>query len=320
MSRKRDTRSALTELFQPVQGQREAPGLMLLNRSRITLAPQVRADFAGVDELRANIAQMKERKLGIEETGILQPLLVAPDPDKEGRFRLIAGERRFRASEGVTDELPVIVSAPRSDSLLLMQLIENLQRRDLNPLEEARGLQTLIEEQKLSVRDAAQLLGKTKSYLSDRLALLKMGEDVQQMVSERSDTLIHAREVDRVQDPQLRANLVGAVRKEGISLAEVRRRSAPSGRIEKPNVDGQRQEAHEPPKVSERSDSSASKTESSNVAPTTPILKAASTVDRAAKVLQELVNSELSASERQQVLQDVAAAQARLKDIKARLA
>jgi ParB family chromosome partitioning protein len=143
----------------------------------------------------------------------------------ESGYRVIAGERRLRAArEAGLPHVPAILVALPEHGILLAQLIENLQRQDLPPLEEARGIERLMQEQKLSIREAAKMLGKDKGYLENRLRLLKMGEDVQEMVSFRKDTLPHARLIDAADDPDLRRDLINAVVKEGIGRREVERR------------------------------------------------------------------------------------------------
>ncbi len=170
---------------------------------------------------------MRARGEGIESTGILQPLLVVPTQNSshDTRYRLVAGERRFRASlEAGLAQVPAFVLPLRDEELLLTQIIENLQRRDLPPLDEARGLEQFMREQKLSIRDVARALGKDKGYIENRLRLLRMGSDLQELVSVRTDTLQHARFIDPVQDTTLRHTLIQAVIEEGISAREVQRR------------------------------------------------------------------------------------------------
>ncbi|MBV9470499.1 MAG: ParB/RepB/Spo0J family partition protein [Abitibacteriaceae bacterium] len=209
-------------------GEREINGLKLINRDRIIIGDQPRRSFPPEEqhELMSNIRELKERKEGVEGTGLLAPLLVVPQDDK---YLLVAGERRYRATTPTAtwvgvEELPCIVIEADGNSVRWMQLIENLQRQSLPPLEEAEGIHNLMRRQKLSYRDVAKLLGKDKGYIENRLRLLKAGEDVQNMVSLRKDTLSHAYEIDRVQDPKLRRQLIKTVLNEGASVSEVRRR------------------------------------------------------------------------------------------------
>jgi ParB/RepB/Spo0J family partition protein len=223
---------AVDKLFGARQGEQVVSGLKLVRHEHITVKPQPRTRFSNIEvaELAGSIAQLHERGEGIEGTGILQPLLVTllkdPDPENpDARYRLIAGERRFRASqEAGLPHVPCLVLSLSEQGVLPAQLIENLQRQNLAPLDEARALEQLRDEQGLSVRDLAKSLGKTRGYVTNRLDLLKMGEDVQAMVSSREDTLKHAALIDAVPDEETRRELIRAVTEEGASVKEIERR------------------------------------------------------------------------------------------------
>lgn len=215
-------------LFGARQGEQLTSGLKLIPRDKIERGEQPRQTFPAqeISELAMSLAELRQRGEGIEGTGFLQPILVTEQADG---YRLIAGERRYRASgEAGIELLPAVVVTMSRSNLLLAQLVENLQRRDLPPLEEARGMSSLMKEQKLSLRETARVLGKGKGYVENRLNLLKMGADIQEMVSVQTDTLLHARDIDSVLDPQLRQELIRAVLQDGLSRAELRRRIAPS--------------------------------------------------------------------------------------------
>lgn len=249
---KGQTNNALQKLFGVSNGEVAAEGLKLVPPNQIATSPQPRTIFpvGEMKELADSIAAMRSKRGGIEGTGVLQPLLVRPLQEGESsptgaRYRLIAGERRWRAATSLQLPLvPVIVLPQESISdpstTLAAQIIENLQRRDLVPLEEARALRHFMDESKLSIREAANWLGKPKSYLSDRLALLKMGEDVLQLLSERSDTLVHARILDGVKDQALRTELIDLVR-QGASLREIQSRVNPRVKKASPNTAGNEQ-------------------------------------------------------------------------------
>jgi ParB/RepB/Spo0J family partition protein len=223
---------AVDKLFGARAGEQVVSGLKLIRHEHIAVKPQPRTQFSNIEvaELAGSIAHLHERGEGIEGTGILQPLLVTllkdADPDNaDARYRLIAGERRFRASqEAGLPHVPCLVLSLSETGVLPAQLIENLQRQNLAPLDEARALEQLRDEQGLSVRDLAKQMGKTRGYVTNRLDLLKMGEDVQAMVSSREDTLRVAYHIERVADPTQRAELIRAVVEEGIGEREVLRR------------------------------------------------------------------------------------------------
>lgn len=208
-------------------GRRNASGLMMIARERIQTAAQPRTQFnaAGIAELAASIAERREKKEGVEGTGLLQPLLVAPIEGQEGQFRLIAGERRYRATGEIgLAEVPAIVVPLHENEVLATQLIENLQRQDLNALDEARAIDSLMKAQMLSIRAVAQVLGKTRGYVTNRLDVLKMGPDVQEMVSSREDTLRSAAHIEKIGDSDLRRSLIQGVLDESIGEREVLRR------------------------------------------------------------------------------------------------
>lgn len=218
----------MTKLFGAAPGEQALSGLRLLAHEQILVEAQARRSFppSELEELAASIEGMRGQRAGIEGTGILQPLIVTPLREAvEGkRYKLVAGERRFRASAMLNmPHVPVIVISTPQDGLVAAQIVENLQRKDLPPLDEATAIQQLMGQQGLSIRETAEILGKPKSYLTDRLALLKMGDDVRELLSERSDTLLHGRTLDKVEDTALRAELIQAVR-DGASLRDIQRR------------------------------------------------------------------------------------------------
>jgi len=208
-------------------GRRAGTGLMLIDRDRIEAGVQPRRHFdaKGISELAESIRERRAKGEGVEASGLLQPLLVAPIEGQDGRFRLVAGERRFRASgEAGLEEVPAIVVPLRPNELLATQLIENLQRQNLNALDEARGIQDLMRARQLSIRQVAATLGKTRGYITNRLDLLKMGDDVQAMVSSREDTLRTAARINAITDATLRVVLIGAVLDDHIGEREVQKR------------------------------------------------------------------------------------------------
>lgn len=223
-------------LFGTSAGDGLLSGLKLVALDRISTGEQPRTKFpdAEIQELADSISQLRERGEGVEGTGILQPLLVTRAHDDAAPYRLIAGERRLRASRKAgLSEVPVIEIKSdtlaeggvdsRESNLLTVQLVENLQRRDLPALDEARAFKEMMDLRGLSQREAAQILGKSRGYLQNRLDLLQMGEDVQQMVDSRGSTLRVAAHIHRVSNPTLRAELIKKVLGENWSEREVLR-------------------------------------------------------------------------------------------------
>src|SRR5882762_6713528 len=136
-------------------------------------------------------AKLEELAKSISANGVVQPVLLRR---KGNRFELIAGERRCRAAEraGLT-KIPAIVRDVADDKVLEIALIENIQREDLNPIEEAKAYKKLIETLGLTQETVALRVGRDRSYVTNYLRLLKLPEDIQRLVEEDKITMGHAR-------------------------------------------------------------------------------------------------------------------------------
>jgi len=148
--------------------------------------PRTRMDEGALYELAESI----------KAQGIMQPILVRKlgDGPNAGKYEIIAGERRFRASRlAGLDSVPVLVRDVPNEAAAAMALIENIQREDLNPLEEAQGLQRLIKEFGLTHEQAAQAVGRSRSAASNLLRLLNLAEPVQTMLMAGDLDMGHAR-------------------------------------------------------------------------------------------------------------------------------
>jgi ParB family chromosome partitioning protein len=148
-----------------------------------------------------NDEQLEELTNSIREKGVMQPLLVRPSEDPH-IFEIIAGERRWRAAQraGLHD-VPVIVREVGDKEALELAIIENVQRADLNPLEEAMGYGQLIEQFEYTQQDLAQVIGKSRSHVANTLRLLRLPEDVRDMVANGALTAGHARTLITAEDP-----------------------------------------------------------------------------------------------------------------------
>jgi ParB family chromosome partitioning protein len=169
-------------------GQRRVPVEMLIaNRAN----PRRDFDTDALDELTASI----------KEKGVMQPLLVRPSGDPN-QFEIIAGERRWRAAQraGLHD-VPVVVREVDDREALELAIIENVQRVDLNPLEEAQGYEQLIEQFSYTQQDLAQVIGKSRSHVANTLRLLKLPREVRDMVTRGELTAGHARTLITAEDP-----------------------------------------------------------------------------------------------------------------------
>jgi ParB family chromosome partitioning protein len=173
--------------------------------------PRTIFDESALDEL-AN---------SIREHGVLQPILVRPLG--ENRYQLVAGERRWRASKKAgLASIHALVEEIDDDTALEIAIIENLQREDLSPLEEATMYDRMIHEHGYSIRKLADKLGKDKGYLENRLRLADAPEEIRELVSLRKDTLSHAYELLKVADPKKRKRLAGQVASGELSLVKLR--------------------------------------------------------------------------------------------------
>jgi len=164
---------------------------------------------------------LEELAASIREHGVLQPILVRPLED--GEFQLIAGERRWRASKAAgLATIPALVEEIDDDTALEISIIENLQREDLSPLDEASMYDRMVRDHGYSVRRLAQKIGKDKGYLENRLRLADAPEEVRELVSLRKDTLSHAYELMKVDDPKKRKKLAGQVARGELTLIKLR--------------------------------------------------------------------------------------------------
>lgn len=173
--------------------------------------PRTRMDPGSLEELAASI----------KTQGVMQPILVRPLGP--GRFEIIAGERRWRAARiAELDEVPCLVREIPDEAALAMSLIENIQREDLNPLEEAAGIQRLIDEFAMTHQQAADAVGRSRPAASNLLRLLQLARPVQELLMAGDIDMGHARALlplDGAGQVQL-ANLVAA---RGYSVRETER-------------------------------------------------------------------------------------------------
>jgi ParB/RepB/Spo0J family partition protein len=173
--------------------------------------PRLAMDQAALDELAASI----------REHGVLQPILVRPIGPTT--YQLIAGERRWRASKlAGLDTIPALIEEIDDDTALEISIIENLQREDLSPLDEAAMYERMVTDHGYSVRKLADKLGKDKGYVENRLRLADAPDEVRELVSLRKDTLSHAYELMKVQDPKKRRRLADQVARGELTLIKLR--------------------------------------------------------------------------------------------------
>jgi ParB family chromosome partitioning protein len=181
--------------------------------------------LASINEIKPNIFQprkefdeetISELASSIKEKGILQPLVVRTI---SGGYEIIAGERRWRAAQraGIT-RVPVIIKEASDREVLELALIENLQREDLNPIEEAGAYQQLIEEFKLTHEDLSQQIGKDRSTITNQLRLLKLPEEAKKALIAGEITAGHARAILSIESPAEAAEALRAIQKQKLSV------------------------------------------------------------------------------------------------------
>src|SRR5450830_1139071 len=174
--------------------------------------PRTRMDEGALAELAASI----------KAQGLMQPILVRPIGQNNGvtRYEIIAGERRFRASQMAgLEEVPVLVKDVDDQAAAAMALIENIQREDLNPLEEAQGIQRLIDEFSFTHEQAASAVGRSRSAVSNLLRLLNLAQPVQTMLMAGDIDMGHARALLAV-DPATQISLANMIIARRLSVRE----------------------------------------------------------------------------------------------------
>lgn len=163
-------------------------------------------------------ADLTDLAQSIREDGIVQPVVVRPSPSVSDRYEIIAGERRWRvAQKAGLVEILVLVREVDDRTALELAIIENVQRTDLNPVEEAQGYQQLIDEHGYSQADLGQVIGKSRSHVANTLRLLKLPEGIRDMLTSEALSAGHARTLVTAEDP---AGLAGRIGTEGLSVRQ----------------------------------------------------------------------------------------------------
>ena len=185
--------------------------------------PRKQFDEEALAELSASIAQH----------GVLQPLLVRPMPD--GTYQLVAGERRWRASRmaGLT-QVPVVIREMQEQEAAELALIENLQREDLNPMEEALGYQTLMESYGMTQEQAAQVVNKSRPAVANALRLLRLPAEVADMVSAGALSAGHARTLLAFEGEEAQVEMAKAAVEKELSVRELERLAKTAKKSVKP--------------------------------------------------------------------------------------
>jgi len=175
---------------------------------------------AGVYQPRKtfNNEELCELAESIKENGLLQPIILRK-ADDEGNFEIIAGERRFRACKMAgLKEIPSVVKKINNHQALEIGIIENVQREDLSPVEEALGYKRLAEEFSYSQQQIAKKVGKSRSHVANILRILSLPEDVQEMLDDNSISMGHARAIIKSNNPE---NLAKNIIEKNLSVRDV---------------------------------------------------------------------------------------------------
>ena len=153
-----------------------------INRNR--LQPRKYFDKSSLEDLTNSI----------KEQGVIQPIVVRPDKSSEGKYEIVAGERRWLASQNAgLHEVPVVILDIDDVKSLEFAIVENVQRQDLNPIEEAKGYQKLVDDFNYNQEKLSQFIGKSRSYIANSLRLLSLPEEVLLMVQQGNLSAGHAR-------------------------------------------------------------------------------------------------------------------------------
>ena len=163
--------------------------------------------------------KLSDLKASIKAKGVLQPILVRR---KNEQFEVVAGERRLRAAQALKlEEVPVIIKDVSDQEALVIALIENIQREELNPIEEANAFKRLIEQFKYTQETIAQSVGKDRSTIGNFLRLLNLSEEMKKSLATGKITVGHARALLSVENEAIREELFEQTVKKGLSVREL---------------------------------------------------------------------------------------------------
>jgi ParB family chromosome partitioning protein len=226
-------------------------GLQALIGSNEALSEEQKPGETGVtqiDILRIDPNPMQARKQFDKEAleqlarsiamhGVIQPLIVGR---QSGRFRLIAGERRWRAAKMAgLDKVPAVITELEDRKQVEVSLIENLQREDLNPLEEAAGMKFLMEEYALTQESTAERLGKSRSAVANALRLLTLPMPVQELIWNGALSAGHARALAGITDTSLQERMANQAIEQGLSVREMEALRSKKQPAKRKNADAQ---------------------------------------------------------------------------------
>lgn len=184
--------------------------------------------YVDINDIKPNIYQprktfdedkLDELAASIREHGIIQPVVLR---STDGGYEIVAGERRWRAARKAgIKKIPCVIKELSDEQNMLVAIIENMQREDLNPIEEAEGLSRMIEVYGLTQEQVSKGVGKSRPYITNSLRLLKLSDDVREMTREGSLTAGHARALAGIKDIEKQKKLALKTVKEGLSVRSI---------------------------------------------------------------------------------------------------
>ena len=168
--------------------------------------------------------ELRELTMSIKEKGFIQPIVVREVSG--GAYEVVAGERRYQAAKSLgLKEIPTIIKELDDKEAFILAIVENLQRQDLNPIEEAQAFKRLIEEFEFSLEDTAKFVGKDKSTVVNTLRLLKLPDKIKQALRKGVLTRTQARTILGVETFQAQEKLFHQILKEGLSVREIEKKA-----------------------------------------------------------------------------------------------
>lgn len=195
--------------------------------SNVAASEEDRVLYIDINDIKPNSAQPRkhfdEDKLNelaesIRVSGVIQPLIVR---NADNGYELVAGERRWRASRlAKLKKVPCIVRNYDEKQNALVAIIENMQRENLNPIEEAEGLKSMTDKFGLTQEQVSNSLGKSRTYITNSIRLLKLPKDIQEMISDGQMSAAHGRTIININDPDKQRAICDKVIKNGLSVRE----------------------------------------------------------------------------------------------------
>ena len=226
-------------------GEEEAPAAQ--NKNVRTLATELLRPGRFQPRRHFDEASLQSLADSVRAQGILQPILVRRSPDSPNNYEILAGERRWRAAQAAQlHEVPVIIRELGDREASEIALVENVQREDLNPIEEAQGYKRLIEEFGHTQEALATAVGKSRSHIANTLRLLNLPEEVQAMIDDGRLTAGHARALITAADPLEIAKQIVSM---GLSVRQTEGFVRNQSSTRPPKADGQIPVSHKDPNV-----------------------------------------------------------------------